>query len=62
MERCALFVVGRPKLVLSVVGLASVLLGFFAADIRIDGSVESLLSQDDADSRYYREEIGRAHV
>ena len=55
MERCALFVVGRPKLVLSVVGLASILLGFFAADIRIDGSVESLLSQDDADSRYYRE-------
>ena len=55
MERCALFVVGRPKLVLSLVLLASVLLGFFAADVRIDGSVESLLSQDDADSRYSRE-------
>ena len=55
MERCALFVVGRSKLVLSLVLLASVLLGFFAADVRIDGSVESLLSQDDAESRYSRE-------
>ena len=55
MERCALLVVERPKLVLSLVLLASVLLGFFAAHVRIDGSVESLLSRDDADSRYYRE-------
>ncbi len=33
--------------------LLTVVFGFFAKDIQLDGSVESLLPQDDPDSRYY---------
>lgn len=53
MGRFSVLIVEWPKLLLSLILLISGPLAFFAKDIRIDGSVESLLSPDDPDSRYY---------
>ena len=53
MERLYRLVVSRPRVLLLVIFLLTCVFGFFAKDIRLDGSVESLLPQDDPAGRYY---------
>ena len=53
MERLYLLVVNRPKTVLLLLFLFTCVFGVYAKDIRLDSSVESLLSQDNPDSQYY---------
>ena len=55
MERLYLLVVNRPKTLLLLLFLLTCVLGVYAKDIRLDSSVESLLSQDNPDSQYYAE-------
>ncbi len=55
MERLYLFVVNRPKTLLLLLVILTCVFGVFAKDIRLDSSVESLLSQDNLDSQYYAE-------
>ncbi len=55
MERLYLLVVNRPKTLLILLFLLTCAFGLYAKDIRLDSSVESLLSQDNPDSRYYAE-------
>ena len=55
MERLYLFVVNRPKTLLLLLVILTCVFGAFAKDIRLDSSVESLLSQDNPDSQYYAE-------
>ncbi len=55
MERLYLLVVNRPKTLLLLLFLLTCVLGVFAKDIRLDSSVESLLSHDNPDSQYYAE-------
>lgn len=55
MERLYLLVVNRPKTLLVLLFLLTCVFGLYAKDIRLDSSVESLLSQDNPDSQYYAE-------
>ena len=55
MERLYLLVVNRPRTLLTLLFLLTCVFGVYAKDIRLDSSVESLLSQDNPDSRYYAE-------
>lgn len=55
MERLYLLVVNRPKTLLLLLFLLTCVFGVYAKDIRLDSSVESLLSQDNPDSQYYAE-------
>ena len=55
MERLYLFVVNRPKTLLLLLFILTCVFGVFAKDIRLDSSIESLLSQDNPDSQYYAE-------
>ena len=55
MERLYLLVVNRPKTLLILLFLLTGVFGWYAKDIRLDSSVESLLSQDNPDSQYYAE-------
>ena len=55
MERLYLLVVNRPRTLLVLLFLLTGVFGWYAKDIRLDSSVESLLSQDNPDSRYYAE-------
>ena len=55
MERLYLFVVNRSKTLLLLLVILTCVFGVFAKDIRLDSSVESLLSQDNLDSQYYAE-------
>ena len=55
MERLYLFVVNRPKTLLLLLFILTCVFGVYAKDIRLDSSVESLLSQDNPDSQYYAE-------
>ncbi len=55
MERLYLLVVTWPKTLLVLLFLLTCVFGLYAKDLRLDSSVESLLSQDNPDSRYYDE-------
>ena len=55
MERLYLLVVNRPKTLLVLLFLLTCVFGWYAKDIRLDGSVESLLSRDNPASQYYAE-------
>ena len=55
MERLYLLVVNRPKTLLLLLFLLTCVFGVYAKDIRLDSSVESLLSQNNPDSQYYAE-------
>lgn len=55
MEQLYLLVVNRPKTLLLLLFLLTCVFGVYAKDIRLDSSVESLLSQDNPDSQYYAE-------
>ena len=55
MERLYLLVVNRPKTLLLLLFILTCVFGVYAKDIRLDNSVESLLSQDNPDSQYYAE-------
>ncbi len=55
MERLYLLVVDRPKTLLLLLFILTCVFGVYAKDIRLDSSVESLLSQDNPDSQYYAE-------
>jgi len=53
MESLARFVVHRPKLVLSVVAVVTVLHGYYARQIRIDSSIDGQLREGDPEKQYY---------
>ncbi len=55
MERLYQLVVNRPKTLLLLLFILTCVFGVYAKDIRLDSSVESLLSQDNPDSQYYAE-------
>ena len=55
MERLYLLVVNRPKTLLVLLFLLTCVFGWYAKDIHLDGSVESLLSRDNPASQYYAE-------
>ena len=48
-----ILVVNRARVLLLVIFLLTCVFGFFAKDIRLDSSIESLLPQDDPEGRYY---------
>jgi predicted RND superfamily exporter protein len=43
----------RPRLILTLIGIVTVALGYFAAQIRVDSAIENLLPSDDPDRAYY---------
>ncbi len=55
MEWVYSFIVGRPRLVLFWVLLITGFFAYHARDIRLDGSVDSLLPKDDPEKQYYNE-------
>ena len=55
MEPLYLLIVNRPKTLLLLLFILTCVFGVYAKDIRLDSSVESLLSQDNPDSQYYAE-------
>src|SRR5215831_9327559 len=55
MERVSRLIVYRPWFVLALIALLTVFFGYYARQIRIDSSVESLLPAGDPEKRYYDE-------
>src|SRR5262245_44349884 len=55
MERVYHFIVHRPKSVLLFIVLLTGYFAYHARPLRLDVSVESLLSQDDPERQYYNE-------
>ena len=55
MQRLFRLVVDRPRLVLLVILLLTCFFGYHARHIRLDGSVERLLPENDPDNQYYAE-------
>ncbi len=53
MERVYHLIVHRPKIVLFLLLLVTLFFAYHARNIRLDGSVESLLPKDDPDKEYY---------
>ena len=53
------FCTDRPRVVLAIVGAATVFFGFAAAQLRVDPSVEGMLPKDNPDAIYYAKFLER---
>jgi predicted RND superfamily exporter protein len=53
MESMARLIVQRPKLVLLLVAIVTLVLGYYARQIRIDSSIDGLLRKGDPEKQYY---------
>ncbi len=53
MERIYQLIVRSPKICLGIIALFTAFFAFHAQHIRLDSSVESLLSSDDPGKQYY---------
>ncbi len=55
MEFYKKYILENPKPVIAIIGFIILFMGFFAKDLRLDASAESLVLENDSSLKYYRE-------